>query len=104
MSAYAAATTGPGTDLPFVSTAPLDALQPAESNLQRAADEALVIHQRIGDVLDYRILLGRALVLPASLPVEASDAQISEIGVELSGTLAETTEVLLQLPKDEILT
>ena len=101
--AYASATTDPGTALPFVSKAPLDALQPAESSLQRAADEALVIHQRIGDVLDYRILLGRALVLPASLPVEASDAQISEIGVELSGTLAETTEVLLQLPQDDIL-
>jgi hypothetical protein len=101
--AYASATTNPGTGIPFVSNAPLDALQPAESSLQRAADEALVIHQRIGDVLDYRILLGRALVLPTSLPVEASDAQISEIGVELSGTLAETTEVLLQLPQDDIL-
>ncbi len=102
-SAYASTTADAGSDIPFVSKEPLEALEPAESSLRRAADEALVIHERIGDVLDYRILLERALVLPASLPVQASDAQISDIGVSLSDTLAETTEVLLQLPRDQIL-
>lgn len=102
-SAYASTTADTIGDLPFVSKEPLEALEPAESSLQRAADEALAIHERIGDILDYRILLERALVLPSLLPVQASDAQISDIGVGLSDTLAETTEVLLQLPRDEIL-
>ena len=103
-SAYSSATADPGAQIPLVPKAPLEALEPAMTNLQRAADEALVIHERIGDVLDYRILLERALVLPASLPVEASDTRISDIGIGLSATLADTTEVLLQLPQDEILT
>jgi hypothetical protein len=102
-SAYSSATADAGAEIPLVPKAPLEALEPAMTDLQRAADEALVIHERLGDVLDYRILLERALVLPVSLPVEASDAQISDIGVVLSTTLANTTEVLLQLPQDEIL-
>lgn len=103
-SAYSSATADPGAEIPLVPKAPLEALAPVITDLQRAADEALVIHERIGDVLDYRILLERALVLPASLPAEAADTRISDIGIELSATLADTTEVLLQLPQDEILT
>ncbi len=101
--AYTIATAEHGTGLPFVSSAPIDRLDATRLDLQRAADEALVIHEGIGDLLDYRILLGGALVLPDSLPIQATDAQISEIGVELADTLAATTEVLLQLPQGELL-
>jgi hypothetical protein len=103
-SAYSSATADPGVEIPLAPKAPLEALAPVITDLQRAADEALVINERIGDVLDYRILLERALVLPASLPAEAADTRISDIGIELSATLADTTEVLLQFPQDEILT
>jgi hypothetical protein len=102
--AYTLATADHGSSIPLVSNAPLDALADAKAGLQRAADEALVIHERLGNILDYRILIARVLIVPDLLPVEASDAEISELGVTLSDMLAETTEVLLQLPDGDLTT
>ena len=100
--AYASATADHGPDIPLISLAPLEALSETQSKLHRASDQVLVIHDRVGKVLDYRILLQQALVLPALLPVRATDTETSELGVALSDTLAATTEVLLQLPDDDL--
>ncbi len=102
-TAYRAATADPGLELPLVPNAPVEALTPVKAELLRAADLAFDIHDQVGDVLDYRVLLDKAFVLPATLPVEAGDERISEIGVELSDTLAATTDVLLRLPQNDLL-
>lgn len=101
--AYQTATADFTPSIPVISSEPLEALEPPRAKLQLAADKTLVIHERIGNLLDYRVLIERALVLPTSLPVEATESQISDLGVSLSDTLAQTTEVMLQLPADQIL-
>ena len=99
--AYEHATADSTLSIPLISDTPLLALEPAQDALRRAADSALVIHEHLGDVLDYRILLDQALILPELLPVEGTDADISDLGLALSDTIAATTEVLLKLPVND---
>ena len=67
---------------PLVSREVLDSLTPLRSDMARASQDGLAVERRLGDALTYRLVFGRAFVLP-ELPVTAAPDEISALGVEL---------------------
>ncbi len=81
------------------SSLPIDALVLPQGLLEQASVQALGIEQRIGDAITYRLTYAGAFLLP-ELPAEASLVEIGDIGGRLSVAIAETEQVLSQLPDD----
>ncbi len=84
---------------PLVSREALDSLTPLRSDMARASQDGLAVERRLGDALTYRLVFGRAFVLP-ELPVTAAPDEISALGVELGLGLAGTLDALVALPND----
>ncbi|MDP8957840.1 MAG: hypothetical protein M3N51_01250 [Actinomycetota bacterium] len=87
---------------PLASDVPIQALSPARNRLQQAADGALAAQERLTNALNYRLLLQGAFRLPA-LPLSATSGEIDELRVALAMALADTLEVIDQLPQDGML-
>jgi hypothetical protein len=84
---------------PLVSREALDSLTPLRSDMANASQDGLAVERRLGDALTYRLVFGRAFVLP-ELPVTATPDEISALGVELGLGLAGTLDALAALPND----
>lgn len=87
---------------PLASRRPIETLVPARDRLQQAAEAARVTQGLLGNVLDHRLLVARTFQLPP-LPLSASSEQIGDLGVELAVTLADTLDVIAQLPEEPVL-
>lgn len=87
---------------PLASSQPTETLVPARDRLQQAAEAARVTQEVLGNVLDHRLLVARTFQLPR-LPLSASPEQIGDLGVELAVTLADTLDVIAQLPEEPVL-
>jgi hypothetical protein len=87
---------------PLASRQPIETLVPARDRLQQAAEAAEATQGLLGNVLDHRLLVARTFQLPP-LPVSASPGQIGDLGVELAITLADTLDVIAQLPDEPVL-
>ena len=81
------------------SSLPFDELVLPQSLLQRGSMQALNIEQRIGDAVSYRLIFATAFDLP-ELPSEATLLDIGTIGADLSVAIAETEQVIAELPGD----
>lgn len=96
----AALATEPLPRTPIVgSSLPIDELILPKRLLEQAAMQALTIEQRIGDAVSYRLTFSRAFDLPP-LPDEAGLVDIGTIGGDLSVAIAQTEQILGQLPDD----
>ena len=81
------------------SSLPIDVLVLPQSLLEQGSLQALNIEQRIGDAISYRLIFARAFDLP-TLPDRATLTEIGTIGAGLSVAIAETEQVLAELPDD----
>ena len=75
-------------------------MEPIRANLRTGAERAIEIERRLSEALTYRLLMDRVLVLP-TLPQATSPGNIPAVGVELSLVIADSAELLSQLPGDE---
>ena len=81
------------------SSLPIDALILPKRLLEQASLQALNLAQRIGDAVSYRLTFANTFDLPP-LPDQATLAEIGTIGGGLNVALAETEQMLEQLPDD----
>ncbi|MGZ8754132.1 MAG: hypothetical protein ACXW15_03005 [Acidimicrobiia bacterium] len=84
---------------PLVSRNALDSLTPIRSDMANASQDGLAVERRLGDALTYRLVFDHAFALP-DLPVTATPAEISAMGVELGLGLAGTLDAIAALPSD----
>lgn len=90
------------TPPPLASNQPIEALRPVRERLQQAAQRATETQARLDLVLDYRLLADRAFRLP-SLPLTASQEQVSELNAQLSVVLSDSIDLVGRLPDDPAL-
>ncbi len=81
------------------SSLPIDALILPKRLLEQASLQAHNVERRIGDAVSYRLTFANTFDLPL-LPGEATLQEIGTIGGDLSVALAETEQLLSQLPDD----
>ena len=84
---------------PFTSSAPIDELAPIQQRLEPLATTAQTIQRRISNLVEYRSLISRFMVLP-ELPTEADPATQADLRVVLASTQAESASILGELPSD----
>lgn len=82
---------------------PLRSLVPARDELQQTAQEAQLVAERVTRILDYRLTLAQAFRLPP-LPISATPDETADLSVDLAVSVADTIELISQLPEDPFFT
>ncbi len=84
---------------PFTSSAPIDELEPIRQRIQPLGTTAQTIQRRIANLVEYRTLMSRFLVLP-DLPSTADSPTQTELRVILASAQADSASILAELPSD----
>jgi hypothetical protein len=89
--------------LPLVPRGPLEELEPTRDAMVIHGAEGDVIALRLGHGFAYRTTIPALLATP-DLPTEADTAMINELSVALAESLAETSQLVSELPEDPAFT
>jgi hypothetical protein len=85
--------------LPFVPRGPLEDLEPTREAMVLAGAAGDIIAVRLGHGFAYRTTVPMLLATP-ELPDEADSSTINELSVTLAESLADTSQLVSQLPED----
>jgi hypothetical protein len=89
--------------LPLVPRGPLEELEPTRDAMVIHGAEGDVIALRLGHGFAYRTTVPALLATP-DLPTEADTAMINELSVALAESLADTSQLVSELPEDPAFT
>jgi hypothetical protein len=89
--------------LPLVPRGPLEELEPTRNAMVIHGAEGDVIALRLGHGFAYRTTIPALLATP-DLPTEADTAMINELSVALAESLADTSQLVSELPEDPAFT